>query len=71
MLGSNVLTVTTRMLLPKQMRTFPHDMQQPGSALLTSPEELTYLLHATLPRPRANLSKEKGIRIENQQERRE
>ena len=59
------------MLLPKQMRTFPHDMQQPGSALLTSPEELTYLLHATLPRPRANLSKEKGIRIENQQERRE
>ena len=40
-----------------------------GSGLLTAtaPEELTYLLHATLPRARANLSKEKGIRIENKQ----
>ena len=30
MLGSNVRTATTMMLLPKQMQTFPHDMQQPG-----------------------------------------
>ena len=36
----------------------------------TPAEELIYLLHATLPRPHASLSKDKGFRIENQQERR-
>ena len=30
MLGSNVLNYSTMMLLPKQLRTLPHDMQQPG-----------------------------------------